>query len=99
MTVKDIVNELAKNKTIETLIQRIQNHKLTNEEMDLCQDLYLTLLTKNKEKTIELYNKNQLNYFLCGMIRNQLFSKTSQYFRDYRKFNYYSTNIDDLYNI
>lgn len=80
MTKTQIVNELAKGKVVEKLIA-----KKTDEHIyDLAQDIYLDLLEKPEEKLIELYNNNELIYFISAMIRNQVFSSTSNYYRQYK---------------
>lgn len=80
MTKTQIVNELARKKIVEKLISK----KTTENLNDLAQDIYLDLLEKPDEKIVELYNNNELIYFISAMIRNQVFSSTSTYYRQYK---------------
>ena len=53
---------------------------------DLIQEIYLILLEYDREKIIEMYNNKQLNFFLTRIIKNQINSVTSPFYRKYRKF-------------
>lgn len=53
---------------------------------DLTQEIYLILLEYDREKIIEMYNNKQLNFFLTRIIKNQINSVTSPFYRKYRKF-------------
>lgn len=51
---------------------------------DLAQDIYIVLMEKPASVILELYDKGELNYYLCGIITNQLVSKTSPYYKTYK---------------
>ena len=51
---------------------------------DLAQDIYLSLLQKPAEVIETLYDNGELDYFITGMIANNLASKTSPYHIQYR---------------
>lgn len=55
---------------------------------DLEQEIYMILLEYNKQKIIELYNNNQLKYFIVGIVQRQYNSITSPFYKKYKK--YYS---------
>lgn len=55
---------------------------------DLEQEIYMILLEYDKNKIVELYNKKQLRYFIVGIIQRQYNSKTSPFYKKYKK--YYS---------
>lgn len=59
-----------------------------NDMDDFVQELYVILLEYNQDKIIELYNKKQLKYFIVGIIQRQYHSKTSPFYKKYKK--YYS---------
>lgn len=92
MTKYEVVAKIAEDKLIEKLIGRIT--KDNNENLnDLAQDLYMNLLEKDEEYILRLYNNNELKNFIAGMINNNYFSKTSRYYKNYRK---YEMNKDKL---
>lgn len=59
-----------------------------NDMDDFVQELYVILLEYNQDKIIELYNKKQLKFFIVGIIQRQYHSKTSPFYKKYKK--YYS---------
>lgn len=74
-----IIEELAKNRTVETIIQNITKSE-DDTLNDLSQMLYEDLLLKDDDKIIQLYNDNQLQYFITRMVLNSIKSKTSRYY-------------------
>lgn len=88
-----IIDELANQHMIEHLVHCVvPNQSLS----DLVQDLYYELLQKDDATIIRLYNHNELNYFIVGIIRNNLFSTSSPYYYKYKRFQHLTKNIDDL---
>lgn len=66
-------------------------------KQDLIQEVYLILLEYDKDKIIELFNNNQINYFISKIITNLWYSKTSPFYMKYKKHNNLKTKtIDDL---
>lgn len=53
---------------------------------DLEQEIYVILLEYDKERIVELYEKKQLKYFIIGVIQRQYNSKTSPFFKKYKKY-------------
>ena len=77
MSKYEIVNELAKNKTVE----KIARHYKTPYREDLCQYIYYWLLTKTDENMLnKLYNKGQIKQYICGIIYRQIFSDHSHHY-------------------
>lgn len=73
----EIVNELAKNKTVEKIVR----HYKTPHRDDLSQYIYYWLLTKTDENMLnELYSKGQINQYICGIIYRQVFSDHSHHY-------------------
>lgn len=62
---------------------------------DIISDAWLWLLTYDAEKLNDAANGKHLNALITRYLQNQLFSKTSEYYRKYIKFNNLS---DDLNN-
>ena len=53
---------------------------------DLIQDVALVVLEKPPEFISELYDKNQLTYYIARVIMNNLFSTSSPYYCKYKKY-------------
>lgn len=83
--INKIVTELGKNKVVEKIVYTINRNENIDNLNDLIQDIYYQLLTKNTKKTIELYNKGQLNFFITRIVMNNICSTTSPYHRTYRQ--------------
>ena len=83
----DIIDELAKNKTIEEIIGNIAQNPQEDTLKDLSQILYEDLLMKDSSKIVKMYEEDQLNYFITRMVLNSIKSKTSRYYYLFSKFN------------
>lgn len=95
MTTKyKIIEELAINKTIETIIQNVVQSE-DDTLNDLSQMLYEDLLMKDDDKIIQLYEDNQLQYFITRMVLNSINSKTSRYYYLFARHNNICEEIDD----
>ena len=80
---------------VETAITNIAK---TNSDVlnDLSQEIYLDLLSKDEEKIINLYETNQLRFFIVRMILNNLFSKNSPFYQTFKKNTNATVNIDNF---
>lgn len=77
MSKYDIVEVLARNKTVE----KIARHYKTLYRDDLCQYIYYWLLTKTDENMLnELYSNGQINQYVSGIIYRQIFSGHSHHY-------------------
>lgn len=77
MSKYDIVEDLARNKTVE----KIARHYKTLYRDDLCQYIYYWLLTKTDENMLnELYSNGQINQYISGIIYRQIFSDHSHHY-------------------
>ena len=94
MNAKEIVNELAKNKTVEKLLI----HFNTINKADLAQNIYMSLLLKDDAFLTELYTTNRLNYYLIGAIRNEVMSNTSIHSKENRKAGLIKGEVEDIYD-
>lgn len=98
MTRGEIITQLKK----ENLVRKIINNTNKGQEQkynmdDLEQDIWLELLTKqSEEKIVELYQKNQIHYFISRLVSNNLKSITSRYYYTYKKRMLQNVEIDDL---
>lgn len=94
MNAKEIVNELAKNKTVEKLLI----HFNTINKADLAQNIYMSLLLKDDDFLTDLYATNRLNYYLIGAIRNEVMSNTSIHSKENRKAGLIKGEVEDIYD-
>lgn len=101
MTKYEVVDILAK----EHIVERIVNKLLSSSKNpfdcseDLIQDIYLLLLQKDDDLIVNLYNKDEIGFYLLKIARNQLLSVNSPYYQKYIRFLAHSDEIDKAYTI
>ena len=101
MTKYDVVDIIAR----EHLVERIVNKLLSSSKNpfdcpeDLIQDLYLILLQKDDDLIVNLYNKDEIGFYLLKIARNQLLSKNSPYYTKYIKLGAQSDDISEAAHI
>lgn len=66
---------------------------------DILSDAWLWLLTYDMDKLTDAYLNNHLNAMITRYLQNQIFSKTSDYFRKYVKFNTLSEDLSNAKGI
>lgn len=89
-----IIEELYREKVIRNIITNM--NVFEGDIDDLEQEIYTILLEYDVDKIIEMYNKKQLKFFIVGIVTRQYFSKTSPFYKKYKK--YYSlvdSNVDE----
>lgn len=91
----EIIAELGKDKVVEEIVHNIAQKK-DDTLNDLIQDIYVDLLLKPSEKIEQLYDNNQLKFFITKMVLNNVNSKNSPYYYKYKKF---LMNSEELKNI
>lgn len=73
----DIVEVLSRNKTVEKIVR----HYKTPHRDDLCQYIYLWLLTKTDENMLnELYSNGRIKQYITGIVYRQIFSDHSHHY-------------------
>ena len=101
ITKRTIIETLAKEKRVEALVENIAHHSLTADLKDLCQMVYVILLEYDESKLQDLWENEQINFFLARIILNQYRSSNSPFYAMFRKFQERSvsigvgTNIDE----
>ena len=101
MTKYEVVDIIAK----EHLVERIVNKLLSSSKNpfdcpeDLIQDIYLLLLQKDDDLIVNLYNKDEIGFYLLKIARNQLLSKNSPYYTKYIKLGAQSDDISEAAHI
>ena len=101
MTKYEVVDIIAK----EHLVEKIVNKLLSSSKNpfdcpeDLIQDIYLLLLQKDDDLIVNLYNKDEIGFYLLKIAKNQLLSANSPYFYKYIKFRVQSDDISEAAHI
>lgn len=85
------IDYIIENKIVENLIDAY-NIPDTYKD-DLIQEIYLIILQYDTNTLQQLYEKKQLKYYIAKIITNQFFSKTSSFYKTYKK--YYKQLIDE----
>jgi hypothetical protein len=88
-----IIETLAKERRVEALVENIAHHSLTADLKDLCQMVYLILLEYDESKLQDLWENEQMNFFLARIILNQYRSSNSPFHSIYRKYQERSLSI------
>ena len=101
MTKYEVIDIIAR----EHLVERIVNKLLSSSKNpfdcpeDLIQDIYVLLLEKDDDLIVNLYNKDEIGFYLLKIARNQLLSKNSPYYQKYIRFKSQSDDITQATNI
>ena len=88
---------IGENKIVEGIARNMRVEKDYYD--DLCQEVYYILMTGyTEEKLQEAIDKKQINFIITCILKNQWFSKTSPFYRQYKKYKLKSSPIDDIYD-
>ena len=90
-----IIEALANERRVEALVENIAHHSLTDDLKDLCQMVYLVLLEYDDDKILDLWENDQINFFLARIIINQYRSSNSPFHTIFRKFRERSVTIGE----
>lgn len=85
MNKEKILEDIYNKHTVRTLINRYYTESADNRE-DLEQDIYLLLMQIPSDLMEELYNNGKLVFWISATIKNQIKSKTSHYYKQYKEF-------------
>ena len=97
MTKNEVVSIIAKEKVVEQICSNIAKSADCDDTLkDLSQEIYLDLLSKDEDKIVNLYETNQIRFFVVRMVTNNLFSKNSPFYQTFKKNTNATINIDDL---
>ena len=90
-----IIEALAKDRRVEALVENIAHHSLTADLKDLCQMVYLILLEYDESTLQDLWENDQINFFIARIILNQYRSSNSPFHAIFRKYQERSLSIGD----
>lgn len=93
MTAREIADTLAKGKVVEQLVCNIAHTTLSDDLKDLCQMVYLIVLTYDETRLADLWDSGAIRFFLARVILNQFRSPRSQFHALFRKYQLRSTDI------
>lgn len=95
MTKYDVLDIIAREHLVDRIVTKLLSSSKNPFDCpeDLIQDIYLLLLQKDDDLIVNLYNKEEIGYYLLKIARNQLLSKNSPYYTKYIKLR---ANSDDL---
>lgn len=94
MTVREVVEEIARTKLVQECILIVTGGVWRFEFDDLAQDVLIELL--DQEKIVDLYKKGELKYYVVRVIRNNLQSCTSRFYYRYRRFSLLNSGPERL---
>ena len=91
------IEQIGNDKLVETIARNMRVEKDYYD--DLCQEVYYILMTGyTEEKLQEAIDKKQINFIITCILKNQWFSKTSPFYRQYKKYKLKSTPLDNKYD-
>lgn len=91
------IEQIGNDKLVETIAR---NMRVESEYFDdLCQEVYYILITGyTEEKLQEAIDKKQINFIITSIMKNQWYSKTSPFYRKYKKYKLKSSPLDNKYD-
>lgn len=84
-TKNQIIEKLYKENFVQSVLKKYTTKLSFEDEEDVSQEIYLILLEIPEEEIVQLFNNNQLNFYIVKIIKNQLLSTTSKVFKLYLK--------------
>ena len=94
MTVREVVERVAKEGWVEECIKTVSGGVWRSEYSDLAQDVLIELL--NQSKVVDLYKKGQLKFYIMRVVRNNIQSATSRFYYRYRRFSLLNSGPERL---
>lgn len=91
MSKVEIIENLAKSKRVEKLIDSYSISSPYKE--DLAQDIYIELLRKDEMLIYNLHINKEFDYYIRKIIKNNINSTTSPFYKNYEKFRKNSVEI------
>ena len=81
----EIIDQLARERRVETMLANIAKKPVSGTLEDLCQMVYLILLEYDDAKIEDLWEHGQINFFIARVILNQYRSVNSPFYKLFRK--------------
>ena len=97
MTTKyKIVEQIATKRMVEEMVKNITHKSWDADCSDLSQMVYLILLEYDEDKIIDLWESQEMRFFIARIIINQFRSSHSPFHSLYRKFSEKSEDISTM---
>lgn len=97
MNKTQIISQLANEKLVERVINKIDSTIMANCP-DLANDIYLSLMEKDNDTIVNLFETGQLAFFIIRMVKNNIFSVNSPYYRIYKKHENNKVALDEHFS-
>ena len=82
MTHNEVIEKLAEGHHVERIVQNVAHAKALDADLrDLCQMVYLVLLSYDEDKIVDLYESDALGYFVARIAVNQFRNPVSSFHR------------------
>ena len=91
-----MVEKLARERRVETMVENIAKQPLTADLKDLAQMVYLILLEYDEGKLQDLWEHGQINFFIARVILNQYRSANSPFHKLFRKYGRRTEDIEAI---
>ena len=82
----EIIEAVAKSRLVETMVENIAHQSLTADLKDLAQMVYMILLEYDESKLQDLWENDQMRFFIARIIINQYRSSNSPFHAIFRKY-------------
>ena len=92
----EIIDQLAREKRVETMLANIAKRPVSGTLEDLCQMVYLILLEYDGAKIEDLWENGQINFFIARILLNQYKSSNSPFYKLFRKYESKAQDIETL---
>ena len=98
MESREIIDVLARNRVVEQIVAKVAHvPELSANLRDLSQMVYLSLLTyDDPDKLREIWERDQILYFIARIVMAQYHSTNRQYYREIRRFSDRSVDLADI---
>ena len=96
MNKTQIISQIASENLVERVINKIDSTIMANCP-DLANDIYLSLMEKDNDTIINLFESGQLVFFIIRMVKNNIFSSNSPYYRIYKKHENNKVALDEYF--
>lgn len=97
MTNNDIVDSIARACLVERIINRIVGGKFIENYQDLSQYIYIKLLEMDNERLSLMYEQGKIRYYISGMVTRQIFSRNSNFYKEYGRYEQSKSPLDASY--
>ncbi len=91
-----IIDQLARERRVETMLANIAKKPVSGTLEDLCQMVYLILLEYDDAKIEDLWENGQMNFFIARILLNQYKSTNSPFYKLFRKYESKCQDIETL---